>query len=166
MKNVILIGMPGAGKSTVGVVLAKMLGCGFIDADLVIQERTGKLLHEIIDEIGPEEFNELENNINATISPKKAVIAPGGSVVYGTAAMEHYKQIGRVVFLNLPVEELARRLGDLNERGVSLKAGQTLEDLYNERLPLYEKYADYTVNCHNKQLKSVAREIADYMKGQ
>lgn len=161
MENIILIGMPGAGKSTVGVVLAKMLGCAFIDGDLVIQERMGRLLHEIIDELGADGFNELENRINMTINPKKAVIAPGGSVVYGSEAMEHYKSIGRVVFLNLPVEELKRRLGDLNERGVSLKEGQTLEDLYNERLPLYQKYADYTVDCHNKQLREVAREIAD-----
>lgn len=161
MKNIILIGMPGVGKSTVGVVLAKMLGCTFIDGDLVIQERMGKLLHEIIEEIGADGFNELENRINMTINPKKAVISPGGSVVYGSKAMEHYKSIGKVVFLNLPVDELKRRLGDLNERGVSLKEGQTLEDLYNERLPLYQKYADYTVDCHNKQLREVAREIVD-----
>lgn len=163
MKNVILIGMPGAGKSTVGVVLAKMLGCTFIDGDLVIQERTGRLLHEIIEEIGPEGFNELENRINMAISPKKAVIAPGGSVVYGKDAMEHYKKTGRVIFLNLPLEELERRLGDLNERGVSLKDGQTLADLYNERLPLYEGYADYVVDCRNKQLREIAREIAEYV---
>ncbi len=161
MKNIILIGMPGVGKSTVGVVLAKMLGCTFIDGDLVIQEKMGRLLHEIIEEIGADGFNELENRINMTINPKKAVISPGGSVVYGSEAMEHYKSIGKVVFLNLPVEELKRRLGDLNERGVSLKEGQTLDDLYNERLPLYQKYADYTVDCHNKQLREVAREIVD-----
>jgi shikimate kinase len=165
MKNVILIGMPGAGKSSVGVVLAKILGCSFIDGDLVIQEKTGKLLHEIIAEIGTDGFNQLENEINTSISPEKAVISPGGSVVYGKEAMEHYKQIGKVIFLNLPVEDLKQRLGDLNERGVSLKPGQTLEDLYNERLPLYKKYADYIVDCHGKQLKEVAREISAYLKG-
>lgn len=162
--NVILIGMPGSGKSTVGVVLAKLLGCGFIDGDLVIQEQEGKLLHEIIDEIGADGFNELENRINCNISPKRAVIAPGGSVVYGREAMEHYKSIGKVVFLNLPLGDLERRLGDLNKRGVSLKKGQTLKDLYNERLPLYMKYADYTVDCHNKRLKTVAAEIEDYIR--
>ncbi len=163
--NVILIGMPGAGKSTVGVVLAKMLGCGFIDGDLVIQEKTGKLLHEIIEEIGTEGFNALEDKINCEISPQRAVISPGGSVIYGKKAMEHYKSIGRVVFLSLPLQELKCRLGDLNERGVSLKEGQTLEDLYNERLPLYKAYADFTVDCHNKPLKEVASEIAEYIRG-
>jgi shikimate kinase len=164
MKNVILIGMPGAGKSTVGVVLAKVLGCSFIDGDLVIQEKTGKLLHEIISEIGADGFNKLENDINMTISPDGAVISPGGSVVYGAGAMQHYKEIGKVIFLKLPLDELERRLGDLNERGVSLKEGQTLGDLYNERLPLYEKYADYVVDCENKQLKDVVKEIERFME--
>ena len=164
--NVILIGMPGSGKSTVGVVLAKLLGWKFIDGDLVIQEQEGKLLHEIIEEIGPQGFNELENRINSNISPKCAVIAPGGSVVYGREAMEHYKSIGKVVFLDLPLEELKDRLGDLEERGVSLRKGQTLEDLYNERMPLYLKYADYRVDSHKKPLRSVAKEIADYIRRQ
>jgi shikimate kinase len=163
MSNVILIGMPGSGKSTVGVVLAKVLGCEFVDGDLVIQQKTGKLLHEIISEIGADGFNELENEVNMTISPESAVISPGGSVVYGEGAMLHYKSIGKVVFLNLPVEELKTRLGDLNERGVSLKDGQTLDDLYAERLPLYTKYADYTVECGGRSLRSVVKEIEAYL---
>lgn len=162
--NIILIGMPGSGKSTVGVVLAKMLGMTFIDGDLVIQEKTGRLLHELIEELGAEGFNELENRINASISPQNAVIAPGGSVIYGRDAMEHYKNIGKVVFLDLPLEELENRLGDLNERGVSLRDGQTLSELYSERLPLYRKYADLTINCHDRRLRDIAAETADYAR--
>lgn len=162
--NIILIGMPGSGKSTVGVVLAKMLGMTFIDGDLVIQEKTGRLLHELIEELGAEGFNELENRINASISPQNAVIAPGGSVIYGRDAMEHYKNIGKVVFLDLPLEELENRLGDLNERGVSLRDGQTLSELYSERLPLYRKYADLTINCRKRRLRDIAAETADYVR--
>lgn len=165
MDNIILIGMPGSGKSTVGVVLAKILGYGFIDGDLVIQEKEGRLLHEIIEDIGAEAFNRLENRINAEISPHRAVIAPGGSVVYGKEAMNHYKSIGRVIFLKLSLGELKKRLGNLEERGVSLKQGQTLEMLYEERTPLYEKYADYIVDCDGKPLKEIAREAAEFAGG-
>lgn len=146
MKNVVLIGMPGAGKSTVGVVLAKVLGFGFIDSDLVIQEREGKLLHEIISERGMEGFIAVENKINSQLQAERSVIATGGSVVYGKEAMEHLREIGTVVYLRLPYRNLRRRLGNLKERGVVLKKGQTLKELYNERTPLYEKYAHLTVD--------------------
>lgn len=165
MSNIVLIGMPGSGKSTVGIVLAKMLGYSFVDGDLVIQEKEKKLLHEIIEEIGNDGFLELENRINAEISPQNSVVAPGGSVVYGKEAMEHYKAIGKVVFLKLSLGELVERLGDLAERGVPLKQGQTLEMLYNERMPLYEKYADYVVECDNKPLRKIAAEIAGLAGG-
>lgn len=123
--NVVLIGMPGAGKSTVGVVLAKRLGCSFVDSDLVIQEKYDRLLHELIDEYGVEGFWKIENDVNASIERHKSVIATGGSVIYGAGAMEHLRQIGVVVYLKLPYEEVAERLGDLNERGVTLREGQT-----------------------------------------
>lgn len=144
--NIVLIGMPGVGKSTIGVVLAKMLGYDFIDADLVIQEKEKKLLREIIAEVGAEGFIEVENRINSSIEAEHAIIATGGSVVYGAEAMAHLKEIGTVLYLKLPYEELQKRLRDIKGRGVVLKDGQTLKDLYEERVPLYEKYADLTVD--------------------
>ncbi len=144
--NIVLIGMPGVGKSTIGVVLAKMLGYDFIDADLVIQEKEKKLLREIIAEVGAEGFIEVENRVNSSIEAEHAIIATGGSVVYGAEAMAHLKEIGTVLYLKLPYEELQKRLRDIKGRGVVLKDGQTLKDLYEERVPLYEKYADLTVD--------------------
>ncbi len=157
--NLILIGMPGSGKSTVGVVLAKKLGLRFMDSDLVIQEKTGKLLYQLIAECGEEGFLSLENQINASISAEDTVIATGGSAVYGKEAMEHLKEIGRMVYLRLPYEELAERLGDLHERGVVLKPGYTLHDLYQERMPLYEQYADMTIDCGGKSIPQIIKEI-------
>ncbi len=159
MKNVILIGMPGSGKSTVGVVLAKKLGYRFIDSDLVIQEKCGKLLYQLIEERGEAGFLMLENEINASITAEGAVIATGGSAVYGKEAMRHFRVIGQIVYLKLPFEELEKRLGDLHERGVVLKKGYTLRDLYEERIPLYEKYADITIACEGKDIRSVMEEI-------
>jgi shikimate kinase len=144
--NIVLIGMPGVGKSTIGVVLAKMLGYDFIDADLVIQEKEKKLLREIIAEVGAEGFIKVENRVNSSIEAEHAIIATGGSVVYGAEAMAHLKEIGTVLYLKLPYEELQKRLRDIKGRGVVLKDGQTLKDLYEERVPLYEKYADLTVD--------------------
>lgn len=160
MKNIILIGMPGAGKSTVGVVLAKRLGYTFVDSDLVIQERHGKLLHELISAHGIEGFWKIENDVNASLQYEKAVIATGGSAIYGAEAMEHLRSIGTVVYLQLPFEEIEERLGDLNARGVTLQPGQTLRDLYAERVPLYEKYAHRTIDCSGKTLRDIVQEIA------
>ena len=159
--NIVLIGMPGVGKSTVGVVLAKNMGYSFVDSDLLIQEQEGKLLHEIIGERGLDGFNEVENRVNAEINVSRSVIATGGSVVYGREAMEHLKQIGTVVYLELPCADLAERLGDLNERGVSIREGQTLADLMEERTPLYEKYADVTINCENRQIREIVKMIRE-----
>ena len=145
MENIVLIGMPGVGKSTAGVVLAKVLGYRFIDADLLIQQEENRLLHEIIEQEGTEAFLEIENRVNVGIQAEKAVIATGGSVVYGREAMEHLSGIGTVVYLKLPFEKLEKRLHNIKGRGVVLKEGQSLWDLYQERTPLYEKYADLTV---------------------
>lgn len=158
-KNIVLIGMPGAGKSTVGVVLAKKAGMQFLDSDLVIQEKTGKRLSEIIDESGIDGFVQIEEQINAGLDVKNTIIATGGSVIYGPAAMKHLKEIGKVVYLEIPYQELEERLGDLNERGVVLKEGYTLQSLYRERLPLYEKYADLTIHCSGKLLREIVKEI-------
>lgn len=159
--NIVLIGMPGAGKSTVGVVLAKKLGMRFVDSDLVIQDTYGKLLHELIEEHGVEGFWKIENDVNASLEMQQSVIATGGSVIYGAGAMEHLRRIGTVVYLKLPYEEVEERLGDLNARGVTLQPGQTLSDLYAERTPLYEKYAHVTVECSGKTLREVMEEVAD-----
>lgn len=144
--NIVLIGMPGVGKSTIGVILAKVLGYQFIDADLVIQKEEGKLLKDIIAEVGPEGFIAVENRINASIEAEHSIIATGGSVIYGKEAMEHLHSIGTIIYLNLPYKTLEKRLSDIKGRGVVLKAGQTLKDLYDERTPLYEKYADVIIN--------------------
>lgn len=157
--NVVLIGMPGVGKSTVGVVLAKSMGYSFVDSDLLIQEREGRLLHEIIEEKGLDGFNEVENEVNASICASRTVIATGGSAVYGKQAMEHLKQIGTVAYLSLPLEELTERLGDLNERGVAIREGQTLADLLRERAPLYERYADITIDCEHRQIREIVQMI-------
>lgn len=159
--NIVLIGMPGAGKSTVGVVLAKKLGYAFVDADLVIQSREGKLLHEIIAERGVEGFWMLEETVGESIKARRTVIATGGSAVYGENAMAHYRQIGTVVYLSLPLTEIRERLGDLNERGVTLKEGQDLDSLYAERLPLYERYADVMVECEGLQIREIVEKIVE-----
>lgn len=158
--NIVLIGMPGAGKSTVGVVLAKKLGYSFVDADLVIQSWEGKLLHEIIAERGVEGFWMLEETVGESIEAERTVIATGGSAVYGGNAMAHYRQIGTVVYLSLPLEEIRERLGDLTERGVTLKSGQDLDGLYAERQPLYERYADVTVDCEGLSIREIVEKIA------
>ncbi len=159
MGNIVLIGMPGAGKSTVGVVLAKSLGMRFLDSDLLIQERYQKLLHELIEERGTEGFLQAEDEVNASIETDNAVIATGGSVIYGKNAMEHLKRIGTLVYLKLSCKELAVRLGDLNERGVAIRDGQDLEGLYAERIPYYEKYADLTIDCEDKMIRDIVAQI-------
>lgn len=157
--NIILIGMPGVGKSTAGVVLAKVLGYHFIDSDLIIQQKEKRLLAEIIKEEGVDGFIEIENRINATIEAENSVIATGGSVVYGKEAMEHLKKIGTVVYLKLPYEPIAARLSNIKGRGVVLKEGQTLETLYEERVPLYEKYADIIVDEAGQSIEDTVEKI-------
>ena len=158
--NIILIGMPGAGKSTVGVVLAKHLGYEFIDSDLLIQKQYGKLLQALIEEHEVEGFWQIEEQVNASVNTDKAVIATGGSVIYGPKAMEHLREIGTVIYLKLPCGEIESRVGDLTSRGVTRQAGQTLQDLYDERTPLYEKYAHITIDCERKQIREIVAEIA------
>lgn len=164
MNNVILIGMPGAGKSTVGVVLAKVLGYQFLDSDLLIQKEEKRRLSKIIEEEGTEGFMKVEDRVNASICAEDTVISTGGSVVYCENAMKHLKSIGTVVYLKLPLTELRKRLGNLKGRGVLLKVGQTLEDLYEERVPLYEKYADITVNCQGQSLEESLQAVLDALE--
>lgn len=145
MRNIILIGMPGVGKSTLGVILAKIIGYSFIDTDLLIQERTKMLLSEIIAEKGSDGFIAIENEINSSIEAEKTIISTGGSAVYGEKAMRHFKNMGSVVYLSQDLEVIKNRLLDIKGRGIVLRDGQTLDELFAERVLLYEKYADYTV---------------------
>lgn len=162
-ENIILIGMPGAGKSTLGVVLAKILGYEFIDADLLIQSKLDKTLQKIIDACGPDGFIEVENEVLCTLSASHAIIATGGSAVYSDEAMKHLSSIGTVVYLQVSYEELESRLGGLHERGVVMKngMGMSLSDLYEERLPLYEKYADLTIDINGLSVRDAARKVVD-----
>lgn len=162
--NITLIGMPASGKSTVGVLLAKRLGYSFVDVDIVIQEQTGKLLKEIIAEVGTEGFLEVEDRINGELDVKRSIIAPGGSVIYGENAMKHLKEISTVVYLKLGYQDVKRRLGDLTDRGVALKDGMTLRDLYEERVPIYEKYADITIDESGKTPGQTVDELRVMME--
>lgn len=162
--NIVLIGMPGVGKSTVGVILAKVMGYQFLDADLVIQEQEGKLLREIIEEVGTEGFIQVENRVNAGLMCSKTIIATGGSVVYGQEAMEHLKEIGTVVYLEVPFSVLEKRLSDIKGRGVVLKEGQTLYDLFMERTPLYEKYADIQVSEEGLNVEETVERLIEKLQ--
>ena len=160
MNNITLIGMPGAGKSTLGVVLAKILGYEFLDSDLLIQKEEKRRLYQIIDEEGEDGFKAIENRVNASIDTETT----GGSVVYCSEAMEHLKSIGKVVYLSLSLESLEKRLGNLKKRGVLLKEGQTLKSLYEERVPLYEKYADIVVDEEGKDLEASLQALLETLQ--
>ncbi len=147
MKNIILIGMPGSGKSTVGVLLAKSAGMGFIDTDLLIQSASGRLLYKMIEEDGIEAFIKKESEVIGNLVCDNCVIATGGSAVYGEKGMKNLKSLGVVIYLKLSCDEIKRRLKNIRTRGVVMRQGETVEALYNERIPLYEKYADITVNA-------------------
>lgn len=162
--NIILIGMPGVGKSTIGVILAKVLGYQFIDADLLIQKAEGKLLKDIIKEKGTDGFIQVENRVNSEIEAHRSVIATGGSVVYGREAMEHLKSIGVVVYLKQNLWHLEKRLRNIKGRGVVLKPGQTLADLYEERTVLYEKYADVIVDEHGLNIEETLEAVEQELR--
>lgn len=163
-ENIVLIGMPGVGKSTIGVVLAKVLGYEFIDADLLIQKAEGKLLREIIEEKGTDGFIEVENRVNSQIWTTHSVIATGGSVVYGKEAMEHLGSIGTIVYLKQNLKPLERRLRNIKGRGVVLKPGQTLAGLYKERVVLYEKYADIIVDEYKLNVEQTLDAVLQALK--
>lgn len=159
-KNIVLVGMPGVGKSTVGVVLAKMMCRTFVDGDLVIQSKAHLPLHKIIAQRGNEGFLKLENSTLAELRVHNAVIATGGSAIFGKEAMNNLKKNGIVVYLRMPCEDLEKRLGSLRRRGVVMEEGQTLRDVFEIRTPLYEKYADFTVDVTNDgDIQSTAEKI-------
>jgi len=157
--NIVLIGMPGAGKSTVGVLLAKALGRYFLDTDIYIQAIEEKELQEIIDEKGLQEFCRIEESHIICIDIKSAVIATGGSAVYSEKAMQHLAQDGTIVHLDLPFSEIERRVTNLYTRGVMMAKGQTLRGLYEKREPLYKKYAEITIKCSGKRHEEIVEEI-------
>jgi len=159
MNNIILIGMPGAGKSTVGVVLAKVIGYKFLDSDLVIQEKEGKLLSQIIEDNGDAGFIRIENDVNKSIEVDNTVIATGGSAVYGDEAMEHFKSIGTVIYLEVPYKEIEKRVGSLKDRGVVSNGKASIEDIYADRIALYEKYADVIIKDWNMPIRETIEKI-------
>lgn len=165
MNNIILIGMPACGKSVTGVLLAKILNMKFIDADLLIQEKVGKRLQEIIDEDGIECFKEIERNVLLSIDVDNTVIATGGSAVYYEDAMEHLKQKGKVIYIDISLETVKARLKNIKTRGVAMGKGQSLDDLYMIRKPLYEKYADITVESDmNVTMEQTVEKICSKIK--
>lgn len=157
--NVVLIGMPGAGKSTVGVLLAKALRKPFIDTDLFVQQKYGMFLQDIIDKQGIKAFLEMEERVVLEMDAKNCVVATGGSVIYSNSSVEHLKKDGILVYLKLRFDEIDNRLKDIKSRGIVKENDKTLVDLYNERVPLYEKHADITINCSNKHIEDIVSEI-------
>ena len=153
MKNIILIGMPGCGKSTIGVLLAKAMGFRFIDTDITIQNRTGMLLQQIIDQNGLDWF---------CIEEERAIMsveATGGSAVYSRSAMMYLKEHGYVYYLALPVEQVEKRLHNIKTRGIAMRPGDSIEDVFRRRRALYEEYADITVDCAGKSIEEIVEEI-------
>ena len=159
MKNIILIGMPACGKSVTGVILAKSLKMNFIDADLLIQERAGKSLQDIINADGIETFKSIEEEVLNVINVKNTVIATGGSAVYYDSAMRHLKENGVVVYIEASLATIKKRLKNIRTRGVAMEKGQTIDSLYEMRVPLYEKYADCTVRSHRYRAENTVEDI-------
>lgn len=166
MKNVVLIGMPGSGKSTVGVLLAKALGYDFLDVDLVIQKREHALLQDILDRRGLDAFLQAEEDAVRSVSCENTVIAPGGSAVCREKAARHLKSLGPVVYLKVPLAELSGRIQNLSTRGIAMEPGQTLADVMAYRAPLYDKYADLVIDCGGGQtLAQTARLVLERLNG-
>ena len=161
MNNIILIGMPGSGKTTIGTELSEKIGYGYIDSDSVIVAREGKRLNEIIAAVGREKFLDIEAKVNSEICADRCVIATGGSVIYRDGAMQKLKTLGKIVYLKLSYNTIESRLGDLKARGVALKDGFTLKDLYEERVPLYEKYADIAVELDGKTVEQSGETLRE-----
>ena len=163
--NIILIGMPGAGKSTCGVLAAKLLLKNFFDTDLLIQNLEGKSLQAVIDEKGTDYFQSAEENAILSLDINGTVIATGGSVVYSEKAMEHLKSLGKIIYLHLDYETMKGRIRNVSTRGLVLHNGSTLKDMYDERLPLYEKYAEKIIICDGNTVEETAEKIVAAAKG-
>ena len=159
--NIVLIGMPGAGKSTLGVLLAKALGMDYVDTDIVIQQHEGRLLQDIIDNDGIEKFMKLEERIVCDLKLNNCVIATGGSLIFSEKAMNVLKQGGQIFYLHVPYEEIEKRLINITTRGIVIKKGNSLKDVYEERVPLYIKHSDKTLDCSNKDIEHCVSEIIE-----
>lgn len=159
MGNIVLTGMPGAGKSTIGVILAKTLCMEFLDTDIIIQQKQGKTLQSIIDCDGIGEFLSIEEDTILNLEVSRCVIATGGSIIYSDKAIKHLKSFGTVIYLKLPYKEIKRRIKNMTCRGIAMEKGQNLADLYEERIPLYEKNSDITIDCEGKDIEEVVDSI-------
>ena len=159
--NIVLVGMSGAGKSTLGVLLAKTLGMDYIDTDIVIRQAEGRLLQNIIDNEGIDAFIKIEERIICGLKLENCVIATGGSVIYSERAMKTLKQDGQILYLHVPYEEIEKRLTNMTTRGIVIKKGKSLKDVYDERIPLYIKYSDKTIDCSNKDIEQCLSEIVE-----
>ncbi len=162
--NIVLIGMSGAGKSTLGVLAAKALGMDFVDTDIVIQQREGRLLQNIIDTDGIDRFLEIEEEVVTKLKLDNCVIATGGSVVYSENAMKALGQRGLIIYIHAEFEEISRRLTNIKTRGIVMKRGNTLREVYEERLPIYLKYSGITIDCTNKDIEECVGEITSLAK--
>ncbi|MBC8441577.1 MAG: shikimate kinase [Deltaproteobacteria bacterium] len=162
-KNIILIGMPAAGKSTIGNLLAQKIGFDFLDSDDLIQSKEQKTLAQIIIEKGLDQFLQIEESHIVSIRCKNHVIATGGSVVYSQKAMEHLSKISTIIYLSIPLDILLKRFSDMTSRGVAVKSGQTIEDLYKERTPLYDNYCDIKIDCGSMTAEQVAKRAMKYL---
>ncbi|MBQ3923915.1 MAG: shikimate kinase [Firmicutes bacterium] len=159
--NITLIGMPACGKSMTGLMMAKKFGYNYIDTDLLIQGRENKRLFEILDEYGPDEFNQIEEEVIASIRTVNTIIATGGSAIYGPRAMKNLSELSTIVYIELTCETIIERLGDFALRGISLQPGETIQDIYDRRVPLYEKYAHITVNTEGLTLDEACDKIME-----
>ena len=164
MSNIVLIGMPGCGKSTVGVILAKTLGIGFVDTDLIIQQREKRLLQEIIDSDGIEKFLDCEAEAVKSMECEHSVVATGGSVVFREDSMKHLKENGKIFFLNVSLDEIKNRLDNISTRGVAADKSQTIDDIFNQRYPLYKKYADFVLDLNDSNVEETVEKICNLLK--
>ncbi len=163
MRNIILIGMPAVGKSTLGVILAKTLGLQFVDTDLLIQKSQGRLLQNIIDHDGIDRFLQIEESVISDLELTGCVIATGGSVIYSEKAMDHLKKMGQVIYLHVTCEEIEKRLKNITTRGIVMGKGATLKDVYDKRVPLYKKYAETVIDCSGKDMEQSINTILNHI---
>lgn len=164
MKNIVLVGMPGCGKSTVGVILAKTLGLSFTDTDLLICAKEENTLQNIIEEKGLSYFEAVENEVGESLKVKNTVVATGGSMIMYEKAMAHLKEIATVVYIDVSLQELKRRLVNIKTRGITFDKGETLDDIFEIRTPLYKKYADITVNADDFTIEETVTKLTEMLK--